>query len=99
MSTVAALKEVLAAVKGDPGLAANLPDDASVLDDVDLDSLELLQFMLEIEAGLSVQIDFEQLDYEHLRSLTTLAEFLDAMPPSPAQASGGGDPERDLGAR
>ena len=51
-----------------------------MLTDVGLDSLELLQFMLEIEASLAVQVDFEQLSYEHLESLVDLAAFLDGMP-------------------
>jgi acyl carrier protein len=79
MSTVAALKDVLADLRGDPDLRS-LSDTTSVLTDVGLDSLELLQFMLEIEANLSVEIDFELLTYEHLDSLVDLASFLDAMP-------------------
>jgi len=79
MSTVIALKDVLADLRGDPDLRT-LPDTASVLTDVGLDSLELLQFMLEIEASLAVQVDFERLSYEHLESLVDLAAFLDGMP-------------------
>jgi acyl carrier protein len=79
MPTVIALKDVLADLRGDPELK-NLPDDASVLSDVGLDSLELLQFMLEVEARLAVEVDFERLSYEQLESLTDLASFLDSMP-------------------
>ena len=79
MPTVTALKDVLADLRGDPALK-NLPDDASVLSDVGLDSLELLQFMLEVEARLAVEVDFERLSYEQLESLTDLASFLDSMP-------------------
>ena len=79
MPTVIALKDVLADLRGDPDLK-NLPDNASVLSDVGLDSLELLQFMLEIEASLAVEVDFERLSYEHLESLVDLASFLDSMP-------------------
>jgi acyl carrier protein len=79
MATVIALKDVLADLRGDPELK-NLPDDASVLTDVGLDSLELLQFMLEVEARLAVEVDFERLSYEQLESLTDLASFLDSMP-------------------
>jgi acyl carrier protein len=82
MSTISGLKEVLADLLGDPDLALALPDTASLLADVRLDSLELLQFMLEIEASLRIEIDFEKLDYEHLESLLDLAAFLDTMPPS-----------------
>jgi acyl carrier protein len=79
MPTVIALKDVLADLRGDPELK-NLPDDASVLSDVGLDSLELLQFMVEVEARLAVEVDFERLSYEQLESLTDLASFLDSMP-------------------
>jgi acyl carrier protein len=79
MPTVIALKGVLADLRGDPDLK-DLPDNASVLGDVGLDSLELLQFMLEIEASLALEVDFERLSYEHLDSLVDLASFLDSMP-------------------
>lgn len=77
MSTLASLKQLLAGVRGNPALL-DLPDGASLIDDVRLDSLELLTFMLEIEAKLAIQIDFERLDYDHLGSLADLAAFLDA---------------------
>jgi acyl carrier protein len=79
MPTVVALKDVLAGLRGDPDLR-HLPDDASVISDVGLDSLELLQFMLEIEANLAIEVDFERLGYDHLESLADLASFLDSMP-------------------
>ena len=79
MPTVSVLKDVLADLHGDPDLK-NLSDNASVLSDVGLDSLELLQFILEVEASLAVEVDFERLSYEDLESLTDLASFLDSMP-------------------
>ena len=86
MSTVDALKEILASMRDDPELARTLPDTASLINDVELDSLELLQFMLEIEAELGIQIDFEKLDYEDLESLERLAAFLDLMPSTADEA-------------
>lgn len=79
MPTVVALKDVLASLRGDPELK-NLPDHASVISDVGLDSLELLQFMLEIEANLAIEVDFERLSFDDLESLTDLATFVDSMP-------------------
>jgi acyl carrier protein len=79
MPTVITLKDVLADLRGDPDLK-NLPDTASVLGDVGLDSLELLQFMLETEATLEIEVDFERLSYDHFESLAELATFLDSMP-------------------
>lgn len=88
MSTVVALKKILGGLLGDPALARTLSDTASLLTDVRLDSLELLQFMFEIEAGLGVEIDFSRLDYEHLDSLSDLATFLDGMARSASGLSG-----------
>jgi acyl carrier protein len=84
--TVATLKHILGKIKSDPALAACLGDEANLVDEVGLDSLETLQFMLEIEATLAVQIDFDKLEFSYLRSLRALADFLDTMP---AQADGG----------
>ncbi|HTG72258.1 MAG TPA: hypothetical protein VMB70_00725, partial [Terriglobia bacterium] len=52
-----------------------------IVNDVRLDSLEMLRFMLELEASLSIQIDFDRLEYSYFNSIETLAEFISAMPP------------------
>jgi len=80
-TTVREIKNIVAKIKADPGLSARLPDSADLIDEVGLDSLEMLQFMLEIEASLAVQIDFDRLEFSTLRSIRTLADFLDRMPP------------------
>lgn len=77
---IKAIKDIIEKLKRVPGLAAELPDTADILDGVGLDSLELLQFMLELEERLAIQIDFDKLEYSYLRSIQTLAEFLETMP-------------------
>ena len=79
-TTVETIKRIAGSVKADPELAARLRDDADLIDEVGLDSLEMLQFMLEIEAALAIQIDFDRLEFETLRSIETLAAFLETMP-------------------
>jgi acyl carrier protein len=81
--TVGVIKHTVAKIKADPGLLEQLSDTADLVDEVGLDSLEMLQFMLEIERSLPVVIDFETLEFSHLRSITTLAAFLDSMPTRP----------------
>jgi len=78
--TIDAIKRIVARVKSDPDLHARLADTADLVDEVGLDSLEMLQLMLEIEATLDVRIDFDRLDYSYLRSIGSLAAFLDTMP-------------------
>ena len=73
------IKHILESVKRVPGLAQRLPDSADIIDEVGLDSLEMLQFMLEIESRLGVQVDFEAMEFSYLRSIKTLSEFLATM--------------------
>ena len=84
MTSVAieAIKRSLEKVKGLPGMAGQLSDTTDIVSDVRLDSLEMLRFMLELEASLSIQIDFERLEYSYFDSIEALAEFISAMPPA-----------------
>lgn len=77
-TTTEALKRIVARVKADPCL--EVADAADLIDEVGLDSLEMLQLMLEIEASLAIRIDFDKLEFSYLRSLSRLATFLDTMP-------------------
>ena len=78
--TIAVIKDIVARLKRDPALASQLEDCADLVDGVAMDSLELLQFMLELEERLAIQIDFERFEFSYLRSIVTLAAFLDSMP-------------------
>lgn len=78
--TIGTIKAILGKLKRDESMAARLSDEADLIDEVGLDSLEMLQFMLEAEERLGLQIDFEALEFDYLRSIRVLAEFLDTMP-------------------
>jgi acyl carrier protein len=86
-STVAAIKEIIAKLRGSPELATELSDTADLVNGLALDSLEMLQFMLELEDRLAIRIDFDRLEFSYLRSIRTLADFLDTMPAREPQAS------------
>jgi acyl carrier protein len=64
-----AMKELLAEVIGDPALAGSISDDADVVDDLRLDSLQMISFLLAIEDRFDVELDFESLQLDDLRSL------------------------------
>jgi acyl carrier protein len=88
-STVVTIKEIIAKLRRAPQLTNELADTADLVDGLALDSLELLQFMLELEERLSIRIDFDRLEFSYLRSISKLADFLDTMPtrhPSPRVA-------------
>jgi len=79
-TTIGAIKEVVAKVRGTPELALELTDTADLVDGLALDSLEMLQFMLELEDRLAIRIDFDLLEFSYLHSISALADFLDTMP-------------------
>src|SRR5262245_18538916 len=79
-AAIDAIKQTLEKVKGVRGLARKLADDADIIATVGLDSLEMLRFMLDIEERLSIQIDFDRLEYSSFNSIRALAEFMEAMP-------------------
>jgi acyl carrier protein len=78
--TIRAIKTILSELRADPTIADELSDSTDLVNDIGLDSLELLQFMLELEARLAIRIDFDKLEYSDLGSISTLARVLDAMP-------------------
>lgn len=81
--TVEVIKQIVSGFKRSPTVTAQLHAQTNLVDEVKLDSLELLQLMLELEDKLAVRIDFEALDFSHLHSIARLAAFLDSMPPLP----------------
>jgi acyl carrier protein len=79
-AAIDAIKQTLEKVKGVRGLAGKLADDADIINAVGLDSLEMLRFMLDLEERLSIQIDFDRLEYSSFNSIRGLAEFMETMP-------------------
>jgi acyl carrier protein len=73
------IKLILEKIKGIPGLAAQLSDSADIIEDVGLDSLQMMEFMLEVEAQLNLEIDFEKLDFSYLKSIEKFSEVLQQM--------------------
>ena len=74
------IKSTVAHIKRQPALADELTHQANLIEEVGLDSLEMLQFMLELESRINRRIDFDRLEYSMFFSLDTLADFLAQMP-------------------
>ena len=75
------IKEILGEVKENPALVANLTDDADIVNDVGLDSLQMVTFILKLEEELALEIDFDSFDFAHMSSLSRLGDFLGAQQP------------------
>jgi acyl carrier protein len=73
------IKLILEQIKGVPGLSEHLSDSADIIEDIGLDSLQMMQFMLEVESTLNLEIDFEKLDFSYLKSIEKFSEVLEQM--------------------
>ncbi|WP_068776879.1 acyl carrier protein [Paenibacillus sp. FJAT-26967] len=69
--------DILCEIKGeDLELRDNLTPATDLNNDVGLDSLQMIQFMLKIEERLNITIDYDEFDYIHLESIGSFIEFL-----------------------
>lgn len=85
-TTLETVKRILVQVKSLPEPWTALADDTDIVEGVGLDSIELLNFMLEIEAQLGIRIDFDRMEFSNLSSIATLSAFLDTMPKAESAA-------------
>ncbi|WP_051666367.1 acyl carrier protein [Pedobacter sp. R20-19] len=70
------LKTILETVTENPGSAQEFSDDANIITDIALDSVQMIEFMLEIEENFGIEINFDEIDFSHLTSIRILADYL-----------------------
>ena len=63
--------EVLVGVSVD-----EIGDDASLISDLNLDSIQMLSLITGLESGFNIMLDEEDLDLENSSSVNKLAEFV-----------------------
>ncbi|RKT87093.1 acyl carrier protein [Saccharopolyspora antimicrobica] len=70
------LANVLANVLGSGMTADDISADADLVDEYGLDSLQMIAFLLGIEDTFDVELDYENLRLDHLRSVSEFADFV-----------------------
>jgi len=66
--------------KGGEVLTAPITGSSHLIDDVGLDSLQMIDLVLMIESELEVEVDFDSFRVEHLASLDRLTMFVEGLP-------------------
>ncbi|MDO3681710.1 acyl carrier protein [Paenibacillus ehimensis] len=75
--------QILCQIKeGSPSLRERLTLETDLNDDVGLDSLQMINFMVKVEEELRIEIDYDEFDYSHLRSIGTFIDFLNRCAPA-----------------
>lgn len=70
------LKEVLASVLLNGTEATDIDTDADLVEDYGLDSLQAISFLLKVEDAFDIELDYESLDLDLLRSLRTFGDWV-----------------------
>jgi acyl carrier protein len=80
------LVRILAEVKGEPDLAARIAPGTDIINELGLDSLQMINLALRVEDEFQISIDFETFDLDTLLSVDTFWKFIERM------AAGRGEP-------
>jgi acyl carrier protein len=70
----------MAQVKNEPALVGRVDGSSHLTYDVGLDSLQLINLILLVEAEFGVEVDFESFEIDHLSSLDRFTGFVAGLP-------------------
>lgn len=67
---------VIAEIKGDMSLVEKVDDNTRLIEDLGLDSIQIINLIMETEEKLDIEVDINSLDFSHLKTLRTFCDFL-----------------------
>jgi acyl carrier protein len=70
------LIQILADVKETPELIEKVTVKTRIIDEIGLDSLEMINLMLQVEEEFGVEINFEDFALEHLETVASFLGYL-----------------------
>ena len=69
--------EILSKVKDDDSLVGTLNGSTNIISEVGLDSLQMINFVLELEDAFDIEIDFDQFDLTNLQSIDSVCKVIE----------------------
>lgn len=73
------IKSFLCEIKTDSSLLEKVTDDTNLIEDIGMDSLQLINFLLKIEDEFGVEFDFEKFDMNILKQFKGFCAYVEAM--------------------
>ncbi len=68
--------KIISEVKNDPSLIEKANNTSDIINELGVDSLELLNVILKVEDEFNIEIDFDEFDMDYLRSIDTFCKYL-----------------------
>lgn len=75
-SMIPRIGELLARVTKNPAFAENVTATTDLVNEVGLDSLQMIDFLLGLEDEFRIEVDFDSLDMQHLTSVEALCRYV-----------------------
>jgi len=72
------LINIICEVKEDTSLTKKIENSTDLLNEIDIDSLQLINIILKIEDELDIQINFEEFDMDNLKSVDSICEYVNS---------------------
>jgi acyl carrier protein len=76
--TIEQLRQILAETLEDPNIVNSIGYETDLIYDVGLDSLTMINFLLKTEDQFDIEIDYENLDINTLRSFRLFHDYITA---------------------
>jgi acyl carrier protein len=71
---------LIAQVRDDPAIATRITATSHLINDVGLDSLQLINLILLVEEEFAVEVDFDSFQIVHLTSIDRFANYIAELP-------------------
>jgi acyl carrier protein len=70
------LIKIICEIKGEKALECNIDENSSIIEDIGIDSLQMINLILKVEEEFGIEIDFDDFDYTYLSSISTFCDFI-----------------------
>ncbi len=70
------IKKIIVEIKESPDSFHLLKDDMHIINEIGLDSLQMINFLLKLEEEFDIEIDYDSFDIEEMSSIDRLSIFL-----------------------
>ncbi len=72
------LKQLIGEVMGNEKFAGRIDENSDLINDIGMDSLTIINFVLLVEDEFGVEIDFDEFDVENLRSINIFSSYIES---------------------
>lgn len=70
------IKKIISKLLEDDEIQKMITSETNIIDDIGLDSIQMINFILMLEDEFDMEIDFDEFEYDYLLRFDALVEFI-----------------------